>query len=52
MPWTPRIASNARSLQENNTRSLQETASKSMHTINKEDPQYNETLLRPVSEDK
>ena len=28
------------------------TASKSMHTINKEDPQYNETLLRPVSEDK
>ena len=28
------------------------TVSKSMHTINKEDPQCNETLLRPVSEDK
>ena len=25
------------------------TANKSMHTINKEDPQYNETLLRPVT---
>ena len=23
------------------------TANKSMHTINKEDPQYNETLLSP-----
>ena len=41
MPWTPRIASNAQS--------YKKTASKSMHTINKEDPQYNETLLRPVT---
>ena len=44
MPWTPRIASNAQSLQEN-------SQYQSIHTINKEDPQYNETLLCPVSED-
>ena len=41
MPWTPRIASNAQSLQEN-------SQYQSIHTINKEDP---ETLLCPVSED-
>ena len=27
------------------------TANKSMHIINKEDPQYNETLLCPQSKD-
>ena len=27
------------------------TANERVHTIIKEDPQYNETLLRPVSED-
>ena len=42
MPWTPRIAMPGH---------YKKTANKSMHTITKEDPQYNETLLRPVSED-
>ena len=40
MPWTPRIAMPSH---------YKKTANKSMHTINKEDPQYNETLLRPVT---
>ena len=40
MPWTPRIAMPGH---------YKKTTNKSMHTINKEDPQYNETLLRPVT---
>ena len=43
MPWTPRIAIPGHYKKNGQYQS--------MHTINKEDPQYNETLLHPVSED-